>query len=162
MEAESLHMFTVKDNNMIYANMLYYGVIEGIWELNYTHFKLTVFQCKCVDNKGGVKVDENGFTLVDLNKYGVLDDQFIFASQGKQVFFVSDLNGGRWSVVLTTKPKLYNSGDVCDNIEETPSFSRGLPKCEDIDNENVACVREDCEGVYVEEDTIIGKKRKMT
>ncbi|KAL5558570.1 hypothetical protein UlMin_034781 [Ulmus minor] len=128
-EAESLHMSTAKDKNPIYANMLYYGVIEDIWELNYTQFKIPIFRCKWVDNKGGVKVDENGFTLVDLNKEG------------------------RWSVVLTTKPKLYDRGDVCDNIEETPSFSRGLPESDDIDNEDVAYVREDCEGIYVEEDT---------
>ena len=63
---------------------------------------------------------------------------------------------------LTTKLKLYDRGDVCDNIEETPSFSRGLPGSDDIDNEDVAYVREDCEGVYVEEDIIIGKKRKRT
>ena len=51
-------------------------------------------------------------------------------------------------------------GDVCDNIEETLLFSRGLPESDDIDNEDVAYVREDCEEVYVEEDTISGKKRK--
>ncbi|KAL5555691.1 hypothetical protein UlMin_037927 [Ulmus minor] len=152
-EAESLHMSTAKDKNPIYANMLYYGVIEDIWELNYTQFKIPVFRCKWVDNKGGVKVYENGFTLVDLNKEGDPNDQFIFASQAKQVFYVNDPNGGRWSVVLTTKPKLYDRGDVCDNIEETPSFSRGLPESDDIDNEDVAYVREDCEGIYVEEDT---------
>ena len=161
-EAESLHMSTAKDKNPIYANMLYYGVIEDIWELNYTQFKIPVFRCKWVDNKGGVKVDENGFTLVDLNKEGDPNDQFIFASQAKQVFYVNDPNGGRWSVVLTTKPKLYDRGDVCDNIEETPLFSRGLPESDDIDNEDVAYVREDCEGIYVEEDTTSRKKRKMT
>ena len=42
-EAESLHMSTAKDKNPIYANMLYYGVIEDIWELNYTQFKIPVF-----------------------------------------------------------------------------------------------------------------------
>ncbi|KAL5583046.1 hypothetical protein UlMin_015488 [Ulmus minor] len=161
-EAESLHMSTAKDKNPIYANMLYYGVIEDIWELHYTQFKIPVFRCKWVDNKGGVKVDENGFTLVDLNKEGDPNDQFIFASQAKQVFYVNDPNDGRWSIVLTTKPKLYDRGDVCDNIEETPSFSRGLPESDDIDNEDVAYVREDCEGIYVEEDTTSRKKRKMT
>ena len=120
------------------------------------------FRCKWVDNKGGVKVDENGFTLVDLNKEGDPNDQFIFASQAKQVFYFNDPNSGRWSVVLTTKPKLYDRGDICDNIEETPSFSRGLPESDDIDNEDVAYVREDCEGVYVEEDTISSKKKKRT
>ena len=34
--SEYLHMSTAKDKNPIYANMLYYGVIEDIWELNYT------------------------------------------------------------------------------------------------------------------------------
>ena len=57
---------------------------------------------------------------------------------------------------------MYDSGNVCGNIKETPLISRGLPKCDDIDNEDVAYVREDCEGVYVEEDTIIGKKKKRT
>ena len=161
-EAESLHMSTAKDKNSIYVNMLYYGVIEDIWELNYTQFKILVFRCKWVDNKGGVKIDENGFTLVDLNKKGDPNDQFIFASQAKQVFCVNDPNGGWWSVVLTTKPKLYDRGDVCDNIKETPSFSRGLPESDDIDNEDVAYVREDCEEIYVEEDTTSRKKRKKT
>ncbi|KAL5578719.1 hypothetical protein UlMin_011161 [Ulmus minor] len=45
-EAESLHMSTAKDKNPIYANMLYYGVIKDIWELNYTQFKILVFRCK--------------------------------------------------------------------------------------------------------------------
>ena len=52
-EAESLHMSTAKDKNLIYANILYYGIIEDIWELNYTQFKILVFGCKWVDNKGG-------------------------------------------------------------------------------------------------------------
>ena len=57
---------------------------------------------------------------------------------------------------------MYDRGDVCDNIEETLSFSRGLLESDDIDNEDVAYVLEDCEGVYVEEDIISGKKRKRT
>ena len=125
-EAESLQMSAAKDKNLIYTNILYCDVIEDICELNYTQFKIPVFRCKWVGNKSGVKVDENGFTLVNLNKEGDSNDQFIFASQDKQVFYVNDPNGERWSVVLTTKPKLYDSGYVCDNIKETPSFSRGL------------------------------------
>ena len=107
-----------------------------------------------------MKDDENGFTLIDLNKDGDPNDQFIFTSQSKQVFYVNDPNSGRWSVVITMKPKLYDSGVICDNIKKTLLFSRGLPECDDIDNEDVAYVCEDCEGVYVKEDTIIGKKRK--
>ena len=57
---------------------------------------------------------------------------------------------------------MYDRGDVCDNIEEIPLFSRGLPESDYINNEDVAYVREDCEGIYVEEDTISRKKRKRT
>lgn len=119
-----------------------------------------MFRCKWVDNKTRVKVDENGFTLVDLNKEGDSSDQFIMVNQEKQVFYVSNPNDGRWSVLLTVKPKLYDIGDVCDNIEETPSFSKRLPECEDSQNEDVSYVREDCEGEYVEVVTSNMKKRK--
>ena len=78
------------------------------------------------------------------------------------MFYVNDPNGGIWSIILTTKPQLYDRGDVCDNIEETPSFSRRLLENDDIDNEDLAYLPKDCEWVYVEEDTISGKKRKMT
>ena len=54
------------------------------------------------------------------------------ANQAKQVFYVSNQNDGRWSVVLTAKPKLYDGGDVCDNIKD------------------VSYVREDCEGEHIE------------
>ncbi|KAL5580207.1 hypothetical protein UlMin_012649 [Ulmus minor] len=50
-EGESLHVSSAKDKNPVYANMSYYGVIEDIWELNYTSFKVAVFRCKWVGNK---------------------------------------------------------------------------------------------------------------
>ena len=65
---------SAKDKNPIYANMLCYGVIEDIWKLNYIRFKIPVFWYKWVNNKGGVKVNEIGFTLVDLNKEGDPND----------------------------------------------------------------------------------------
>ena len=57
-------------------------------------------------------------------------------------------------MVLTSKPKLYDSDDVCDNIEETPSFSQRLPECEKDQNEDVSYVRKNCEGEYIEVDNI--------
>ncbi|XP_052627699.1 uncharacterized protein LOC111897517 [Lactuca sativa] len=44
----------------------YYGVIQNIWELNYFDFVIPVFKCKWVNNRTGVQVDKDGFTLVDL------------------------------------------------------------------------------------------------
>jgi len=45
--------------------MSYYGVIEEIWKVDYTRFYVQVFNCKWVDNKSGVKIDESEFTLID-------------------------------------------------------------------------------------------------
>lgn len=36
--AESMHISGVKDKNPIYAKMLYYDIIESIFELDYTTF----------------------------------------------------------------------------------------------------------------------------
>ncbi|CAL8991833.1 unnamed protein product [Prunus brigantina] len=57
--------------------MGFYGVIQEIWDLDY-------------QNTSGLVVDELGFTLVDLSKIGHRNDQFVLASQVKQVFFVDD------------------------------------------------------------------------
>ena len=49
--------------------MAYYGIIEEIWEVDYTKFSILVFNCKWVDNKSRIKIDESGFTLVDFWKW---------------------------------------------------------------------------------------------
>ena len=46
------------------------------------------------------------------------------------------------------------------NIEETPSFSKQLPECDDTWNEDVSYVHEDCEGEYIEVGNSKIKKRK--
>ena len=47
---------------------------------------MVVLQCKWVDNKSGVWVDKNCFNLVNLNKEGYPNDQFILENQAKLVF----------------------------------------------------------------------------
>ncbi|KAJ9552586.1 hypothetical protein OSB04_016631 [Centaurea solstitialis] len=68
----------------------YYGVIQEIWELDYTFFKIPLFKCKWVENQRGVKVDNDGFTLVYLSREGYVSEPFILAKQASQVFFVED------------------------------------------------------------------------
>ena len=46
-------------------------------------FCVPMFRCKWVKNNNGMKVDELGFILVDLNKEGHKEDTFILASQAK-------------------------------------------------------------------------------
>ena len=79
--------------------MSYYGVLNEIWDIDYHMFIIPLFKCDWVQNNGGVKIDEFGFTLVDLNRLGHKSDPFILASQATQVFYVTDQLDKRWSVV---------------------------------------------------------------
>jgi len=63
--------------NHVIGSMTYYGIIEEIWEVDYTKFFVQIFKCKWVDNKSVVKIDELGFTLVDFQKIGYQDEPFI-------------------------------------------------------------------------------------
>jgi len=56
---------TLKDTNHVLGSMTYYEFIEEIWEVDFTKFFVSIFKCKWVENKSGVKIDESGFTLVD-------------------------------------------------------------------------------------------------
>ena len=58
----------------------FYGIITEIWDLDYNMFNICVFKCDWVDNRNGVKVDELGFTLVDLSKIGHKSDPFDFGN----------------------------------------------------------------------------------
>jgi len=61
--------------------MTYYGLIQEIWEVDYTMFTIPLFKCKWIDNKSGDKMDESGMTLVDFQKVGNRDEPFIMAQQ---------------------------------------------------------------------------------
>ncbi|KAL6319770.1 hypothetical protein AAG906_036828 [Vitis piasezkii] len=102
-----------------------------------------VFKCDWVDNNNDIKVDDLGFTLVDLTKVAHKLDSFILASQAKQVFYVQDQLESRWSVVLSTPQKdLLDKKDVDDLIdsiiEHHPSIS-ALPQVESFDAMDDSC-----------------------
>ena len=95
--------------------MIFYGVIEEIWELNYHSFTIPVFKCDWVESNHGVKVDDLSFTLVDLNRLGYKGDPFIMANQARQVFYVKDPLDSNFSVMLSTQPR--NVGNEYDSDE---------------------------------------------
>ena len=66
--ADAMQIASSKDRNPVVGDMIFYGVITKIWILDYTGFKEAVFKCEWVNNNGGVKEDELGFTLVDLER----------------------------------------------------------------------------------------------
>ncbi|CAL9020757.1 unnamed protein product [Prunus brigantina] len=135
--AHTMQVASAKDKNPILSNMGFYGVIQEIWDLDYQKFTIPVFRCDWIDIVSGLVVDELGFTLVDLSKIGHRNDQFVLASQVKQVFFVDDPMHRGWSVVLSMPNREYNDaiGDdvLGDVIIECEPFTRGMPNVDTFD-----------------------------
>ena len=66
--ALTLQITSAKDQNLVFCELCFYGIITEIWDLDYTMFRIPVFKCDWVDNRNDIKVDDLGFTLVDFNK----------------------------------------------------------------------------------------------
>ncbi|KAL4585211.1 hypothetical protein LXL04_009827 [Taraxacum kok-saghyz] len=144
------------EGRSIIAKDSYYGVIQEIWELKYDSLVVVpVFKCKWVENRRGVKVDEDGFTLVNLSTHGYVSEPFILAKQANQVFFVEDPMDTRWHIVLHGKRRILGVENVVDEEEydqfdDLPPFSIGIPSV-NVDINVAAYLRSDHnEGSYVE------------
>ncbi|RVX18397.1 hypothetical protein CK203_006331 [Vitis vinifera] len=155
--ASTMQIASAKDQNPVFGELCFYGIITEIWDLDYTMFRIPVFKCDWVDNKNGIKVDDLGFTLVDFSKIAHKSDPFILASQAKQVFYVQDQLDPRWSVVLSTPQKdflnMEGGEDFVDNSIEHHPFIGALPQIEAfdvMDDSDATCMRGDCEGIWVE------------
>ncbi|KAL0560219.1 hypothetical protein IC582_000619 [Cucumis melo] len=83
--ATTMQVSSSKDKNPVMLDMTFYGVIQKIWEIDCHQLSFILFKCDWVDNRSGVKVDELGFTIVDLKRIGHKSDSFILATQAKQV-----------------------------------------------------------------------------
>ena len=108
-----------------------------------------MFRCQWVEDRG-VKVDNDGFTLVDFNKVGYVDDPFILAKQATQVFYVTDPSDARWSVVLSEKRRIVGVENVTDE-EEYDQFEEIPPFCTDVQAET-ATIEEQDEANYIRSD----------
>ncbi|KAL6276900.1 hypothetical protein ACE6H2_020501 [Prunus campanulata] len=146
--AHTMQVASAKDKNPIVSNMGFYGVIQEIWDLDYQKFRIPVLRCDWIANTSGLVVDELGFTLVDLSKIGHRNDQFVMASQVKQVFYVDDPMPNREYNDVIGDNVL---GDV--RIECEP-FSRGIPNVDTFDDlvgefgsENI---RDGCEDIWID------------
>ncbi|CAL2270697.1 unnamed protein product [Prunus armeniaca] len=156
--AHTMQVPSAKDKNPILSNMGSYGVIQEIWDLDYQKFTILVFRCDWIDSASGLVVNELGFTLVDLSKIGHRNDQFVLASQVKQVFFVDNPMHRGWSVVLSMPNTEYNdviSDDVLGYVRiECEPFTRGMPNVDTFDevvgelgSQNI---RDGCEDIWIE------------
>ena len=138
-DAQPDHFSSVSDNNLIHASMPYYGVIVDIWELDYCKFRVFVFNYQWVNSNTGVRQEKLGFTLVDLQKRGYIDDPFIMAVQARQVFYVQDPSDSRWSVVLQRRK--FSINDCSDassvDVSDMPPFCQQMPIINGTDQDDV-------------------------
>nr|ABA94306.1 transposon protein, putative, CACTA, En/Spm sub-class [Oryza sativa Japonica Group] len=122
----------------------YYGRIEQIWELNYLNFKVPLFRCSWVNIRTGVKVDKEGFTLVDLAKVGYADEPFILAKQDEQIFYIKDLANKKMHVVRDGKRGIVGVDNVVDEEEYNKNLHvRPHIDLDDDPEDKVAYVRSD-------------------
>ncbi|CAL2253377.1 unnamed protein product [Prunus armeniaca] len=156
--AHTMQVASAKDKNPIVFNMSFYGVIQEIWDLDYQKFRIPVLRCDWIDNTSGLVVDELGFAFVDLSEIGHRNNQFVMASQVKQVFYVDDPMHRGWLIVLSMPNREYNDviGDdvLGDTRIECEPFTRGIPNVDTFDdlvgefgNENI---RDGCEDIWID------------
>lgn len=88
--ADTMQVASARDQRPITDDMSFYGVITEIWELDYGQFRIPIFKCDWVENGRGVKVDDLGFTLVNLNRKGHMNDAFVLGTCVEQIFYVDD------------------------------------------------------------------------
>ncbi|XP_074346873.1 uncharacterized protein LOC141685682 [Apium graveolens] len=81
--ANTVQVSSSKDLKPVESNMTFYGRIGEIRELDYQVFKAPLFLCRWPDNDRGVKIDDFGFTLVDLSRQGHKNDKYVSVDQVK-------------------------------------------------------------------------------
>jgi len=156
--AKTMQISSAKDKNPIYSDMIYYGVVKEIWEIDYVSFRMPVFLCDWVQSNNGVKVNKNGFTLVDLQRLGHQSEPFVMATHVKQVFYVRSQGNSRWSYVFATQSKDYMNeiqAEVHDSdiLAECLTPTKGLyydSKHVVENEEELLYLRDNVEGIYID------------
>nr|CAD39908.2 OSJNBa0065B15.12 [Oryza sativa Japonica Group] len=124
----------------------YYGRVEQILELDYLKFKVPLFRCRWVDLRN-VKVDNEGFTTVNLANNVYKDEPFVLAKQVVQVFYIVDPCNKKLHVVREGKRGIVG----LDNIEEDDynqhvhGIGQEIPLEEEEEEDNVQYARVDHE-----------------
>ncbi|KAL8249314.1 hypothetical protein R6Q59_006182 [Mikania micrantha] len=80
----------------------FYGQLEEIVELNYVNsYSVVVFRCKWFNTSGKRLVKKNNIIAIDISHEWFVNEQYILATQAKQVFYLQDPSRttGNWRVV---------------------------------------------------------------
>lgn len=158
MTAKTSSYASASDSNPILGDVMYYGRIHDIIELDYYRkFSVVLFKCEWVDGtQEGVKTDKYGCTLVNFSHLchtGEMAEHepFVFANQVDQVFYVKDHINPGWSVVLKMKPRdNFEMGEEWNDVETEPYHVSNLRELFDNAHNNLTWVRRDIEGTTID------------
>lgn len=141
---------STKDNNPILSDLMYYGILKNIIELDYTaDRRVVLFECVWVSKGKRLNEDNDGFILTNFTNVKHHNEPFVLASQVQQVFYVEDPVDPNWHVVITTSPRIqiicnYIEIDIEDYLQSETFATRSY-----ID-EDVQWTREEVDGMLVE------------
>lgn len=148
-----------KDNNLVFGEMTFSGVVIKIWELSYNNFCIPICKCNQVDNNNEIKHDKLKFTCVDLRKKKIRHkfDPFILASHVKQGFYIEDPIDSRWHVMLSTTKHEETDDRPFEHAPNNTmllqgSFASQIPNVDsnfDDNNCDSIYVQSDCKGIQV-------------
>nr|AAX96657.1 transposon protein, putative, CACTA, En/Spm sub-class [Oryza sativa Japonica Group] len=133
----------------------YYGRVEQILELDYLKFKVPLFRCRWVDLRN-VKVNNEGFTTVNLANNAYKDESFVLAKQVVQVFYIVDPCNKKLHVVREGKRiivGLDNIADKDDYNQHVHGIGQEIPLEEEEEEDEVQYARVDHEeAIWAQED----------
>ena len=61
--ASTMQFSNTKDKNFIYRDMIYYGVVKKIWELDYHTFRIPISKYDWVESNYRINVDKLGLLM---------------------------------------------------------------------------------------------------
>lgn len=150
-----MQVASARDKKPVDVDMSFYGVINEIWELDYTQFRVPLFKCDWAESSKGVKVDDLGFTLVNLNRIGHLNDIFAIGTSVEQIFYVQDPVDPLWSVVLRVPTRdcndLAHDDELRDTIIDNQALTDRMPSLE-AEEVEMGYMRANNEGILINED----------
>ncbi|KAL6202337.1 hypothetical protein ACLB2K_026045 [Fragaria x ananassa] len=154
LEADTMVVASARDKNPKVCKLSFYVVVDEIWEMDYTRFMFPLFKCDWAESSKGVKVDDLGFTLVNLNRKGHQKDKFAIATSVHQIFYVQDPIDPMWSVALRGPQRDYDDLVYGEEAGDTPcdhqSCTDRMPSVENGEGE-IGYVRAENEGILLNE-----------
>ncbi|KAL6179072.1 hypothetical protein ACLB2K_050588 [Fragaria x ananassa] len=116
----------------------YYGVLDSVVELVYGEsMTVHIFKCKWFDTSlQSMKTDQYGILSVNTATSSYEDDQFVFATSVKQVFYLDDLaKGDAWKVVNLVHPRnIYRAATLGEAEDEEEDVAYQEPNVIDEDS----------------------------